>query len=139
MKRLHVHVTVENLEKTIHFYSKMFGQEPTVLKKDYAKWMLEDPLVNFAVSNRSKQKGVDHLGIQVESEEELKAVQKALLEAESPIKEEVCTSCCYAKSDKYWVEDPDGVVWEAFHSLETIPTYGEPLLNVIESQQTCCA
>ena len=110
MKRLHVHVSVDNLAGSIRFYSALFGLEPTVAKPDYAKWTLEDPRVNFAISSRGGQAGVDHLGIEVETPEELKEVYQRLQQAERPVLEEGATTCCYAKSEKAWTSDPQGLL-----------------------------
>ena len=143
MKRLHVHVGVNDLDQSIRFYSTMFGTEPTVLKGDYAKWMLEDPRVNFAISSGNHTaKGIEHLGIQVESVEELGEVYGRLKAADRPMLEEGRTTCCYAKSEKSWIADPDGVVWETFYTDGEATTYGDsPALgtlgdNLAESQ--CC-
>ena len=125
MKRFHVHVSVKDLNESIRFYSTMFGQEPAVQKDNYAKWMLDDPRVNFAISNRSSQVGLDHLGIQVETEDELSLVQANLNQATSSVVEQRETACCYAESNKYWVQDPAGIAWEAFHTLGSVPVYGE--------------
>jgi hypothetical protein len=125
MKRLHVHVSVDNLAESIKFYSGMFASEPTVTKPDYAKWMLDDPRVNFAISKRGLDAGVDHLGIQVESGEELAEMQTRLTALQTPLLAQENASCCYAKSDKYWARDPSGVAWETFHTLDSIPVYGE--------------
>ena len=117
MKRLHVHVGVEDLQASIRFYSTLFAAEPTVTKPDYAKWMLEDPRVNFAISSgRHAAKGIEHLGIQVESAEELAEVYTRLRSADRPVLEEGATTCCYARSEKSWIADPQGVVWETFHT-----------------------
>ena len=125
MKRFHVHVAVPDLDQGIRFYSTMFGAEPAVVKPDYAKWMLDDPRINFAISRRGNAVGVNHLGLQVESDDELKAVrgQFAAADATATV-DEPGASCCYAKSDKHWVTDPQGVAWEAFHSLGAIPMFG---------------
>ena len=126
MKRLHVHVGVESLDASIAFYSTMFGAEPTVMKDDYAKWMLEDPRVNFAISaGNHARKGIEHLGIQVESAEELGEVYGRLRAANRPVLEEGRTTCCYAKSEKSWIADPDGIVWEAFFTDGEATTYGD--------------
>ena len=125
MKRFHVHVSVADLDKNIRFYSGMFGVPPTVVKPDYAKWMLEDPRINFAISQRGHAPGVNHLGLQVDSDEELKSLRANAASADLAALDEVGVSCCYAKSDKYWVTDPQGVAWETFHSLGTVPTYGD--------------
>lgn len=123
MKRLHVHVAVTDLAENIRFYSALFGVEPTVTKPDYAKWMLDDPRVNFAVSSRRQSSGLDHLGIQVESDEELNTVHSRLDEAAIPGEEQTGTGCCYARSDKYWTTDPQGIAWESFRTLDSIPTF----------------
>jgi len=127
MKRLHVHVAVADLEASIRFYSALFAAEPTSVKGDYAKWMLDDPRVNFAISTRSPVKGLNHLGMQVESAEEL-AEMHARLEPLQAVPESQ-TSCCYAKSDKYWVNDPQGVAWETFHTLADIPVWGKSVVS----------
>ncbi|MEM7565333.1 MAG: ArsI/CadI family heavy metal resistance metalloenzyme, partial [Pseudomonadota bacterium] len=114
MKRMHVNLSVSDLEQSIGFYSALFSAEPNVLKSDYAKWMLEDPRVNFSITTRGKQDGLDHLGIQVESEDELGEVYTRLKHAGGPMIEEGSTTCCYANSDKNWIFDPEGVAWETF-------------------------
>jgi catechol 2,3-dioxygenase-like lactoylglutathione lyase family enzyme len=124
MKRLHVHVGVADLERSISFYSTLFATEPSVRKADYAKWMLEDPRVNFAVSTRADGAGVRHLGIQVESAEELQEVYGRLRAADAPVLEEGQTTCCYARSEKSWIADPQGVVWETFHTTGEATHYG---------------
>ena len=124
MKRLHVHVGVNDLNQSIGFYSALFAAEPTVRKNDYAKWMLEDPRVNFAISLRPEGGGVRHLGIQVESNEELQEVYARLKQADGPTFEEGTTTCCYAKSEKTWINDPQGVAWETFHTTGESTTYG---------------
>lgn len=124
MKRLHVHVGVTDLEKSIGFYSTLFAREPSVLKDDYAKWMLDDPRVNFAISTRADGHGVRHLGIQVESGEELQEVYARLKQADAPVLEEGATTCCYAQSEKSWIADPQGVVWETFHTTGDATSYG---------------
>jgi len=125
MKRFQVHVTVEKLEESIRFYSSLFGAAPTVVQPDYAKWMLEEPRVNFAISQRGHQTGVNHLGFQVESDDELKAMRGQLTAADTGLVEQTAAACCYAISDKYWVTDPQGVAWETFHTLDSVPIYGE--------------
>ena len=125
MKRFHVHVAVSDLEQSTRFYSAMFGIAPTVLKDDYAKWMLDDPRINFAISERANAQGVNHLGFQAESTEELEEIHARLQSADTSITAEKAANCCYAKSDKYWVQDPTGIAWESFRSLDTIPFYGE--------------
>lgn len=123
MKRFHVHVAVPDLQAGIRFYSTMFGAQPAVVKDDYAKWMLEDPRVNFAISHRGGKAGINHLGFQVDEPSELDDIHSRLQAAESAVTEEKNVSCCYAKSDKYWVTDPAGVPWESFRSLGTVPFY----------------
>jgi len=128
MKRLHVHVAVENLDQSIRFYSTLFAAEPTIQKRDYAKWMLEDPRVNFAISARGtgegRATGIEHLGIQVEDEGELAEVYARLKAADRPVLEEGHTACCYAKSEKSWIEDPTGIAWEVFHTYGDNTVYG---------------
>lgn len=133
MKRFHVHVAVPDLATSVRFYSTLFAAEPSVLKDDYAKWMLEDPLVNFAISQRGARAGVNHLGLQVDSSEELEALHVRLGEASRNIIAESDVSCCYAKSDKYWVKDPAGIAWESFHSLGAIPLFGADATGEDES------
>ena len=142
MKRLHVHVGVEDLDQSIRFYSTLFGSEPTVTKADYAKWMLDDPRVNFAISQGNHAlKGIEHLGIQVESPAELSEVYARLKSADRPVLEEGQTTCCYAKSEKSWISDPDGVVWEAFLTNGEATVYGDsPALDTLTSSESkCCA
>lgn len=124
MKRFHVNVSVNDLAAGIRFYTTLFDSEPTVRKDDYAKWMLEDPRINFAISKRGYAVGVNHLGLQVESAEELTGMRAQLVRADHALVEQSGAACCYATSDKYWVTDPAGVAWETFHTLETIPIYG---------------
>jgi catechol 2,3-dioxygenase-like lactoylglutathione lyase family enzyme len=125
MKRFHVHVAVPDLKESIRFYSAMFGADPSVVKPDYAKWMLEDPRVNFAISHRPGAAGLDHLGIQAENESELTEIAQRLKAAEHSVFEQSNASCCYAQGDKAWVADPTGLSWETFHSTGEITTYGE--------------
>jgi catechol 2,3-dioxygenase-like lactoylglutathione lyase family enzyme len=144
MKRLHVHVSVDDLDRSVSFYSTLFGAEPTVLKDDYAKWMLDDPRVNFAISaGNHATKGIEHLGIQAESNEELAEVYDRLKAADRPVLEEGATTCCYAKSEKSWIADPDGVVWEAFFTNGEATVYGDsPSLTALSdnaAENTCCA
>jgi catechol 2,3-dioxygenase-like lactoylglutathione lyase family enzyme len=134
MKRFHVHVAVSDLDRSIGFYSTLFGTEPAVRKPDYAKWMLEDPRINFAISQRAGRVGVNHLGLQVDSDDELAAMRGTLERADADMVEEVGANCCYAQSDKYWVTDPQGVAWETFHSLGSVPVYGEDS----RSTAVCC-
>jgi hypothetical protein len=124
MKRLHVHVAVADLPASIRFYSELFAAGPVVLKDDYAKWMLDDPRVNFAISARGAATGVRHLGIQVENHAELADVYARLSRADAPVLEEGATTCCYAKSEKSWIDDPQGVKWETFLTVGESTTYG---------------
>jgi catechol 2,3-dioxygenase-like lactoylglutathione lyase family enzyme len=124
MKRFHVHVAVNDLDRSISFYTAMFGEEPSVVKSDYAKWMLEDPRINFAISNRGQTAGVNHLGMQAEDDAELESIHANLQKADAAVVAEKGAHCCYAKSDKYWVTDPQGIAWESFRSLGTIPLFG---------------
>ena len=143
MKRLHVHVGVNDLDQSIRFYSTLFAGPPTVRKDDYAKWMLDDPRVNFAISSGNAHKGVEHLGIQVEDSAELVDVHARLKAADRPVLEEGNTTCCYAKSEKSWISDPDGVVWEAFltHGDSTVYGGSADLSAVSDNAAdgTCCA
>jgi len=123
MKRFHVHVNVESLEASIRFYTTLFGKAPSVVKPDYAKWMLEDPRVNFAISQRDRATGVDHLGLQAEDDAELAAIGEGLHAADAIALAEKATTCCYARSDKFWAEDPQGVRWESFQTHGEATTY----------------
>ena len=125
MKRFHVHVSVNDLEESVRFYSKLFSEAPAVRKDDYAKWMLDDPRVNFAISKRCGGTGVNHLGLQVDSDAELEALEASLIESEAAVLDEKAATCCYARSDKHWTTDPQGVVWEAFHTHGEAKVYGE--------------
>ncbi|MEP6825985.1 MAG: ArsI/CadI family heavy metal resistance metalloenzyme [Ramlibacter sp.] len=136
MKRFHVHMHVNDLPKNIAFYSAMFNQPPARTEADYAKWMLQDPPVNFAISTRGDATGVDHLGIQVASAEELATLKDNATRADMALLDESETTCCYARSDKYWVTDPQGVAWEQFHTLDSIPVFSEAKPTV---GATCCA
>ncbi|MBN8761731.1 MAG: glyoxalase/bleomycin resistance/dioxygenase family protein [Thiobacillus sp. 65-69] len=124
MKRLHVHIAVDNLAASIRFYSTLFAAEPTVAKDDYAKWMLHDPRVNFAISARGAAPGLNHLGVQVESAAELADMSERLQKLDTEIVEEMDAACCYAKSDKYWATDPQGIAWETYHTLDNVPVFG---------------
>ena len=135
MKRFHVHLSVENLADSIRFYSTVFGSPPTLEKVDYAKWMIEDPRLNFAISNRGQRPGLNHLGLQVDSDAELGELREAVALAAVTVRDERGASCCYAKSDKYWVTDPQGIAWETYHTLADIPTFGEPATD----GSPCCA
>ena len=142
MKRLHVHVAVSDLSQSVGFYSALFAAQPTVLKTDYAKWMLDDPRVNFAISTRGREPGLDHLGIQVESQEELHEVYGRLRQAGGDIIEQGQTACCYAKSEKSWIDDPAGISWETFHTTGESIAYGdgtgEREVRVAHSRQGAC-
>jgi catechol 2,3-dioxygenase-like lactoylglutathione lyase family enzyme len=144
MKRLHIHMAVEDLPRSIGFYSALFAAEPAVVKADYAKWMLEDPRVNFAISTRGRQPGLDHLGIQVENSGELREVYARLHKAGGDVIEQGTTSCCYAKSEKSWIDDPAGISWETFLTTGESVDYGdgsgERAVRVAhEKQSACCA
>ena len=144
MKRLHVHVGVDDLEQSIRFYSTLFAAQPTVARSDYAKWMLDDPRVNFAISaGNHAARGIEHLGIQVESAEELAEVYDRLKAADRPVVEEGATTCCYAKSEKSWIADPQGVVWETFFTHGEATVYGDsPALAALSGnarETACCA
>jgi catechol 2,3-dioxygenase-like lactoylglutathione lyase family enzyme len=136
MKRFHLHVSVDDLEANIRFYSTVFGAPPTVLTPDYAKWMLEDPRINFAISKRGLKPGIDHLGIQVESAAELTELRGQVAAAEITALDQQNAECCYARSDKYWTTDPQGIAWETFHTLGSVPVYGH---TTREESGTCCA
>ena len=142
MKRLHVHVSVDDLSQSIRFYSTLLAAEPTVAKPDYAKWMLDDPRVNFAISKLDgRTAGISHLGIQAEDETELAEVYDRLSRAERPIVEAKGTSCCYARSDKQWIADPQGVPWETFFTYGEATVYGEgslAKLNEANERAVCC-
>ena len=143
MKRLHVHVGVADLDRSIRFYSTIFAAEPAVLKDDYAKWLLDEPRVNFAISvGQHATKGVQHLGIQVESSDELGEVYGRLKAADGPVLEEGRTTCCYARSEKNWIADPDGIVWETFFTDGEATTYGDgPALGTLAeslADDACC-
>ncbi|MFO1104973.1 MAG: ArsI/CadI family heavy metal resistance metalloenzyme [Amaricoccus sp.] len=135
MKRLHLHVSVDDLGRSIRFYSTLFGAAPDLVKDDYAKWMLEDPRVNFAISNRSAAIGLDHLGIQVESAEELAELAGRLKAAGEATRDRPASTCCYHRSDKAWVSDPSGLNWETFHTFGESRVYGEDTVPAA----ACCA
>ncbi|STQ91554.1 ArsI/CadI family heavy metal resistance metalloenzyme [Iodobacter fluviatilis] len=137
MKRFHVHISVPKLDDSIRFYSALFAAEPTVLKPDYAKWMLDDPRINFAISQRGAPAGLDHLGFQVDSDDELTALQNQLAAADISVLSEPGTACCYAQSDKHWVTDPAGIAWESYRTLGSIPTFNGSE-STIETK-ACCA
>ncbi len=135
MKRMHVHVSVEDLDASVRFYSTLFAATPTVLKADYAKWMLDDPRVNFAISTRDAPAGIEHLGIQAADADELHEVYERLEKADAPVLEEGQTVCCYAKSEKSWIEDPQGIRWETFLTTGESTIYGS---EAPKSAVACC-
>jgi lactoylglutathione lyase len=138
MKRFHVHLNVQDLPASIAFYSRLFASEPARVESDYAKWMLDDPPVNFAVSTRAGATGIDHLGLQAENEEELAELKARAAMAEIETFDEGATTCCYARSEKHWITDPQGIAWEHFHTLGNVPVYGET--RAVANQGTaCCA
>ncbi|HEY3300604.1 MAG TPA: ArsI/CadI family heavy metal resistance metalloenzyme [Methylophilaceae bacterium] len=138
MKRMHLHVSVDDLGKSIAFYSTLFGTAPSVAKPDYAKWMLDDPLVNFAISQRGAKVGLDHIGIQVDNDDELSEIKARLEAADMSVLTQEGTTCCYAKSDKHWVQDPSGLAWETYHTLDSAPTFNDSPENDTAST-ACCA
>ncbi len=157
MKRFHVHAHVEDLQASVAFYEKLFGAAPTRLEADYAKWMLDDPRVNFAISTRGGKPGVDHLGIQADTPEELAELKARARGADAAVLDEGATTCCYAASDKHWVTDPQGIAWEHFQTLSDIPTFsasqatapqaasccpttprGKPVGIAVKSGSSCC-
>lgn len=125
MSRMHLHVAVADIDQNIRFYTALFGAEPTVVKPDYVKWELTDPAVNFAISSRGRAPGLDHVGIQAGSAEELATLRARLATADIQSAAQEATACCYARSDKYWVRDPQGLAWETFHTLGAVPTFNE--------------
>jgi catechol 2,3-dioxygenase-like lactoylglutathione lyase family enzyme len=139
---MHVHVSVADLEASIRFYSALFAAEPTVRKGDYAKWMLDDPRLNFAISQRGAKAGIEHLGIQVENPAELEEVYARLKRADRPVLEEGATTCCYAESEKSWIEDPQGIPWETFLTTGESTTYGHDPVRPAAAdtpRSACCA
>jgi lactoylglutathione lyase len=141
MKRFHVHLHVDDLTESIAFYSRLFGTAPTRSEADYAKWMLDDPRLNFAISTRGAQAGIDHLGIQAETDEELAQLRASGERAGAPLLDEGQTTCCYARSDKHWITDPQGIAWEHFKTLENIPVFREaPTAQTAKvADSACCA
>ena len=124
MKRMHINVGVENLDQSIKFYNALFGEQPVKVKPDYAKWMVDDPFINFAITTRTGKKGVDHLGLQVEEDNELEELRERFKQADLSVFDEGETVCCYARSDKTWVEDPSGIAWEAYKTMEDVQLFG---------------
>jgi extradiol dioxygenase family protein len=137
-KRFHVHVHVSDLAQSVGFYSKLFGAAPARLEADYAKWMLEDPRVNFAISTRGSQVGVDHLGLQTDDAGELAAMRAQAQAADLSMAVEGETTCCYARSDKHWITDPQGIAWEHFHTMADVATFGAPAVKPSAQPKACC-
>lgn len=137
MKRFHVHLHVQDLQASIAFYSRMFSAQPARVERDYAKWMIEDPRVNFAISTRGSKPGLDHLGIQADNAQELAEMKAAAQTADMTMLDEGETTCCYARSDKHWITDPQGVAWEQFHTLGDIPVFNEAPQSTAGA--ACCA
>lgn len=140
MKRMHIHIAVNEMADSIAFYSTIFGEIPTVERDDYAKWEVDEPAINFAISNRGHTSGINHLGIQVESEAELKEIADRLDEAEITSSTQQGASCCYAHSNKHWAMDPQGIAWESFHTLGDIAIFGEDTKsdNNEHESSACC-
>ncbi|AEB84266.1 ArsI/CadI family heavy metal resistance metalloenzyme [Alicycliphilus denitrificans] len=139
MKRFHVHLHVDDLNRSIGFYSQLFAAQPARTESDYAKWMLEDPPVNFAISTRGSKPGIDHLGIQTDDAEELAALKARAQAADMALLDEGTTTCCYARSEKHWITDPQGVAWEHFHTLDNIPVFNEAPQPAPDAAPACCA
>jgi catechol 2,3-dioxygenase-like lactoylglutathione lyase family enzyme len=139
MKRFHAHLFVDDLQANIRFYSAVFGAQPTVLKDDYAKWMVEDPRVNFAISTRGTAAGLDHFGIQTDDAAELREMKARVQEADLAVADDGMTTCCYARSDKHWITDPQGIAWEHFQTLGDIPVFHEKASESESTQPACCA
>ena len=144
MKRFHVHIAVDSIEQSTQFYNTLFGQQPTVMKTDYAKWMLDDPRINFAISQRGAAAGLDHLGFQLESSDQLHAMTAQLQSAGVAVTGQGETTCCYAKSDKGWVHDPQGIAWESFVTMGEATSYGVENISATQDAATnskgaCCA
>jgi catechol 2,3-dioxygenase-like lactoylglutathione lyase family enzyme len=138
MKRLHLHVSVPDLDQGIKFYSTLFGAAPGVTKDDYAKWMIDDPCVNLAISSRSRAPGIDHVGVQVDSVDDLTELADRLKAAGSETFDQQATTCCYARSDKSWVTDPAGVRWETFFTHGEATSYGEDEVIPTAPDAACC-
>ena len=141
MKRFHVHLHVDSIDASVAFYSKLFAAEPARLEGDYAKWMLDDPRINFAISTRGAKAGIDHLGLQTDNDEELAELKARANAAEMAVRSEGTTSCCYAVSSKHWLTDPQGVAWEQFHTLGDIPVFSQRAAEPAEpaAASACCA
>jgi catechol 2,3-dioxygenase-like lactoylglutathione lyase family enzyme len=138
MKRFHVHTHVEDLQASIAFYSKLFAAAPTRVEGDYAKWMLDDPRINFAISTRGGKPGIDHLGFQVDSQEELAELKQRAQAADLALQDDGETTCCYARSDKHWITDPQGIAWEHYHTLGDIPVFNEKAAPAAAAGPACC-
>lgn len=136
MKRFHIHIGVKDLDHSIQFYTTLFGQKPSKIKEDYAKWMLDDPRINFAISTRSEELGIDHLGIQVDESNELEELTNRLKNADLGIFDEGTTTCCYAESSKAWVKDPAGIAWEAYHTMADAEVFSK---KAEKTASACCA
>ena len=140
MKRFHVHVHVDDLAQSVAFYTKLFAAEPAKLEADYAKWMLDDPRINFAISTRGTKTGVDHLGFQVEEAADLADLAQRAKAADMALLDQGETTCCYARSDKHWIVDPQGIAWEHFHTLDNVPVFGGGSQQTSSSRASvCCA
>lgn len=143
MKRFHVHLHVDNLAASVGFYSKLFAAEPSRLEGDYAKWMLEDPRLNFAISARGHEAGIDHLGFQTDDAAELDELKQRAKAADMTLLDEGATTCCYARSKKHWVTDPQGVAWEQFHTMGNVAVFGQPkpaaVTDPVQPAAACCA
>ena len=139
MKRMHIHISVEDLDKNIEFYSAMFGTQPTVQQVDYAKWRLDEPSINFAVSAKGRTVGLNHLGFELDSDADLEEMSRRIDEHNLDKQEDKGANCCYAESDKYWSMDPQGIPWENFHTLSDIPVYGESNQKSQTIGSQCCA
>ncbi len=135
MKRFHVHLHVDDLATSIVFYNRLFDAQPVRSESDYAKWMLDDPPVNFAISTRGSRPGIDHLGIQTDDPAELTAMKARAEASDMALVDEGVTSCCYARSEKHWITDPQGIAWEHFHTLGNIPVFNEASSA---SAEACC-
>ncbi len=139
MKRFHVHLHVDDLGNSVAFYSRLFGAAPTRVESDYAKWMLDDPRINFAISTRGTRAGVDHLGFQVDDADELAELKARAEAADMALLDQGETTCCYARSDKHWIVDPQGIAWEHFHSLGNVPVFSEGKPETAAEGAVCCA
>lgn len=138
MKRFHVHLHVDDLNRSVSFYSQLFAAQPSRIEADYAKWMLEDPPVNFAISTRGNKPGIDHLGIQTDDADELASLKARAQAADMTLLDEGTTTCCYARSEKHWITDPQGVAWEYFHTLGNIPVFNEAPQSAPVRATACC-